>query len=442
MTQEILQGPGQIELNEITLVSFNKNASISLLDYFVEINLYESIFSPVVTGSILLSDSRNLSSFFPLVGDEYLFVNVKTPSLDDNYSIYKTFRIFSVENKNYVKDGSTVVYELGIMSSEGFNDVLNPIYKSFEGTPSKIINDILGIEDNTMEKNNSFTQWSILPNGVFAPAQDTIKRLNAGLYEIKFDNSLGTYVVIHQKLNADELFFLPSPEIEEVIDDIKKFWTQIQTFSTYKFAHKRGILLYGEPGCGKSSIIQLCMKHIVEDMDGIVINVKDEDDVDSYLGFIHNFRKVEPNRPLIVIMEDLDSIVGEDRYSTSRVLNVLDGIKQIENVVYIATTNYPEKLEERITDRPSRFDRRYEVQLPDAEMRMAYLKHKIPAKDFKKLDIDQWVADTEKMSIAHLRELVISTMVLGNTYEETIDRLKNLKTKPKNKKASSLGFGR
>jgi SpoVK/Ycf46/Vps4 family AAA+-type ATPase len=297
-------------------------------------------------------------------------------------------------------------------------------------------------KESNMEKNNSYTQWSILPNGVFAPAQDTIKRLNAGLYEIKFDNSLGTYVMVHQKLNADELFFLPSPEIEEVIDDIKKFWNKISTFNSYKFAHKRGILLYGEPGCGKSSIIQLCMKHIVEDMDGIVINVKDEDDVDAYLGFIHNFRKVEPIRPLIVIMEDLDSIVGEDRYSTSRVLNVLDGIKQIENVVYIATTNYPEKLEERITDRPSRFDRRYEVQLPDAEMRMAYLKHKIPAKDFKKLDIDQWVADTEKMSIAHLRELVISTMVLGNTYEETIDRLKNLKTKPKNKKSSSLGFGR
>jgi hypothetical protein len=142
MTQEILQAPGQIELNEITLVSFNKGLSISLLDYFVEINLYESIFSPVVTGSIMLSDSRNLTSLFPLVGDEYLFINVKTPSLTDTYSIYKTFRIFSLENKNYVKDGSIVLYELGIMSSEGFNDVLNPIYKSFEGTPSKIINDI------------------------------------------------------------------------------------------------------------------------------------------------------------------------------------------------------------------------------------------------------------------------------------------------------------
>jgi hypothetical protein len=47
-----------------------------------------------------------------------------------------------LENKNYVNDGSTIIYELGIMSTEGFNDVLNPIYKSFEGTPSKVINDI------------------------------------------------------------------------------------------------------------------------------------------------------------------------------------------------------------------------------------------------------------------------------------------------------------
>ena len=142
MTQEILQAPGQIEITEIKLISLNKGISVSLLDYLVEINLYESIFDPVVTGSIILSDSRNLTSFFPLVGDEYLFINVKTPSLNDRYSIYKTFRVYSLENKNYAKDGSTLIYELGIMSTEGFNDVLNPIYKSFEGTPSKIINDI------------------------------------------------------------------------------------------------------------------------------------------------------------------------------------------------------------------------------------------------------------------------------------------------------------
>jgi AAA+ superfamily predicted ATPase len=300
----------------------------------------------------------------------------------------------------------------------------------------------LGLEtEETKEEKAGYCQWSILPNGVYVPAQATIKRLNAGLYEIKYNSGIGSYTMIQQKLNADELFFLPSEEIDGVIDDVKKFWNSIDVFKAYKFAHKRGILLYGEPGCGKSCIIQLCMKHIVEEMDGIVINIKDEDDVENYISFIANFRQVEPNRPLIVIMEDIDSIMGDDRYSTSRVLNILDGIKQIENVVYIATTNYPEKLQERVTNRPSRFDRRYRVELPNSDMRKAYFEHKIPAEDLGKVDLTAWVNDSAGMSLAHLREIVISTIVLGNTYEDTIERLKSLKKPPRAKGGNSIGFG-
>lgn len=307
--------------------------------------------------------------------------------------------------------------------------------------PARIITELEESEPSMEKKDNQYVQWSVLPNGVFVPAQRTVTELEAGLYELRFDNGLGTYVMVRQNQNTDELFFLPSVEITEVIDDIKKFWEKRDIFLNYKFAHKRGILLYGEPGCGKSCIIQLCMKHIIDEMNGIVINIKDEDDVDAYISFIHNFRKIEPNRPLIVIMEDLDSIMGEDKYSTSRVLNILDGIKQIENVVYIATTNYPEKLEERVTNRPSRFDRRYKVELPDDEMRKAYLLHKIPASDIENIDIDKWVKDTQSMSLAHLRELVISTIVLGNTYKETIDKLNNLKKRPKGKEHPKVGFG-
>ena len=112
--------------------------------------------------------------------------------------------------------------------------------------------------------------------------------------------------------------------------------------------------MYGEPGCGKSGIIQLISQQLIE-KDGIVINVKDEEDVDRFTSFIATFRKVEPTRPLVVLLEDIDSLAGENRYQTARLLNILDGVKQIEGVVYIATTNYPEKLQERITNRPSRF---------------------------------------------------------------------------------------
>jgi SpoVK/Ycf46/Vps4 family AAA+-type ATPase len=199
--------------------------------------------------------------------------------------------------------------------------------------------------------------------------------------------------------------------------------------------------MYGEPGCGKSGIIQLLSK-LIMDKDGIVINVKDEDDVESFTKFIPTFRKIEPVRPLVVILEDIDSIAGENRHQTSRLLNILDGVKQIENVVYIATTNYPEKLQERITNRPSRFDRRYRVELPNEEIREAYIKHKLSEDDLAKINIREWIAKTEGMSLSHLKEVVVSTIVMGRSFEETMENLEGMKKTPSVKKIGDIGFGK
>ena len=199
--------------------------------------------------------------------------------------------------------------------------------------------------------------------------------------------------------------------------------------------------MYGEPGCGKSGIIQLISQKLIE-RNGIVINIKDEEDVDKFTSFIGTFRKIEPNRPLVVLLEDIDSIASENRYQTSRLLNILDGVKQIEGVVYIATTNYPEKLQERITNRPSRFDRRYKVETPNEEIRKAYIKHKLNEEDLKNIDIDDWVKKTEGMSLSHLKEVVVSVIVMGRTFEETMNNLEELAEKPRIKGSSSMGFGR
>jgi SpoVK/Ycf46/Vps4 family AAA+-type ATPase len=152
-------------------------------------------------------------------------------------------------------------------------------------------------------------------------------------------------------------------------------------------------------------------------------------------------REVEPERPLVVIIEDIDAIADEGSYVTSQLLNMLDGIKQIENVTYIATTNYPEKLEERITNRPSRFDRRYYVSPPAKQVRLSYLKNKAQSVDpIPEIDYDKWVNDTEGMSISHLKELFISVIVMENDYESSIKSLKDLKKSPRGKGQKDVGF--
>lgn len=284
--------------------------------------------------------------------------------------------------------------------------------------------------------------WSSLKNDEFAPAYITVDQVPAGVYEIDFNNSIGSHTLKKQPFKTDELYHLPSPEIMDILKDIENFWKRAHVYRQYNFVHKRGILMYGEPGCGKSGIIQILANMLISaDLNGIVINIRSQNDIDYFTDFIPTFRKIEPTRPLVVILEDIDSLAGEDRYHTSQLLNILDGVKQIDGVVYIATTNYPEKLQERLTNRPSRFDRRYKIELPNNEIRRAYITNKLNDEDLAGIDLEEWVKRTDGMSLSHLKEVVVSVIVMGRTFEETMDSLEELKKAPKVKETKKVGFG-
>lgn len=142
MEEEILEAPGQVLLDNLVLISFKTGNYLQIQDYLVEMNIYESIFSPTVSGEIILTDSRNLIKDFALLGDEYLSVTVRTPTLSTERSISKIFRIYALEDKRYAKDGGTLLYKLSFASIESFHDLLNPIYRAFEGKPEEIVSNI------------------------------------------------------------------------------------------------------------------------------------------------------------------------------------------------------------------------------------------------------------------------------------------------------------
>lgn len=299
------------------------------------------------------------------------------------------------------------------------------------------------LHDNGEEENTqrNLCQWSVLEDGRFAPAYTTTKIIPEGLYEIIWDSPLQNIILKKQETKTDELFELPSPEIQSILDDIKIFFDKKETYKKYNFVHKRGILLYGQPGCGKSGIIQLCTKNLIEKNKGIVINIKGEDDFNYFIDFISTIRSIEKDRPIIVIMEDIDSLVANDRNATSKLLNILDGVKQVDNIVYIATTNYPEKLEERISNRPSRFDRRYKIEMPDEKIRESFIVNKLDKKELKTINLEEWVEKTEGMSLSHLKEILISVIVMGKDFDEVMESLNSMNSSPVVKMSKKVGFG-
>ena len=313
--------------------------------------------------------------------------------------------------------------------------------KDIDGVEYSLHNKEFNGTNKKNENSATPTCWGTLQDEEFVPAFKSVDKVPAGIYEILWNRSLGQHTIKKQPFKTDELYQLPSYEIQDILKDIQNFWDRRNKYREYNFVHKRGILMYGEPGCGKSGIIQLISKQLIEN-DGIILNIKDHDDVEYFIDFIATFRKIETNRPLIVLLEDIDSIAGENNHSTSKLLNILDGVKQIEDVVYIATTNYPEKLQDRITNRPSRFDRRYKVELPNEDIRDAYIRHKLTDEDIKNVDIKEWVKRTEGMSLSHLKEVVISTIVMGREFEEVMDNLEGLKKAPTIKEFKKVGFGK
>ena len=181
-------------------------------------------------------------------------------------------------------------------------------------------------------------------------------------------------------------------------------------------------MLWGPAGSGKTTSLMLMSNDIVEN-NGIVVQIDNPHMAAMGLELI---RKIDPDRPIVALMEDIDALIernGENAY-----LSLLDGETQINGVVYIATTNYPERLDKRFVDRPSRFDTIRYIGMPTTPARRLYLSTKEPSLSSEELET--WVKKSEGFSIAHLRELVILVQCFGRTLNDAIERLESMRVKP------------
>lgn len=288
----------------------------------------------------------------------------------------------------------------------------------------------------TKKTNNKSTKWSELSKNVFKASNDTFPTLQAGTYEIQYREGIGI-VYVKRSIKTDKLIEFPDMVQDDVVRGIEDFWQKKEIFKRFGQLHKRGVFIYGPPGSGKTCTVNLLSKKLTGN-GGIVIYCNNPHLATQGLQVI---RSIEPERPIIYVMEDIDEMLRQ--YGESALLSLLDGENKVENIVFVATSNYPEMLSERFLDRPSRFDERIEVGMPSAQARAIYLRSVLSEDVLTNEDLRYWVADTENFSIAHLRELFVSVICLGRDYTESIVRLKGMSTLPKSKmrKKSSAKFG-
>lgn len=267
-------------------------------------------------------------------------------------------------------------------------------------------------------------------DGVYTPCKNTIKELPNGYYMLGTDNSGNLFFKIqYPKLN--KLVVLESCKIyQTIIDDIQTFWKSKEEYTKRGKVYKRNLLLYSKPGIGKTSLINILVKDLIEHKNGLVISICDSFDIKLFTSAMRVLRSIMPDKPIIVIIEDIDNFAGiksVNRQLETELLNILDGIYQYDNLVILATTNYPEYLTERYISRPSRFNRKFEFPLPDINVRREFLIKTNLKEDIESIDLGKWLIKTEGYTIDFLKELSDAVFISKRDEDEVFDEIDEMR---------------
>lgn len=271
----------------------------------------------------------------------------------------------------------------------------------------------------------------------YSGISQSLPTLPPGCYRVGQSPDVGVYLQ-HQALETDALLLLPDSKSELIVSEIEQFTRLRPAFESRGLLYKRGVLLWGPPGSGKTSTLHFLMRLIVDRGKGIAVLLEHPSLAGSALRLI---RKIEPTRQVIGILEDFDGLIAS--HGIEEYLSLLDGETQIDNVVFVATTNYPERLDRRLVDRPSRFDTVEYVGMPSADARRLYITTKEPSLPVD--DVEEMVRVSDGLSIAHVRELIILTQCFGRPIADAAKRLNAARHRAPSSERSpertSLGFG-
>lgn len=222
-----------------------------------------------------------------------------------------------------------------------------------------------------------------------------------------------TLVAFHElpTVTRDDVI-LPLGRLEVIERQTIGFSAHATTLLASGRSLKRGLLLHGPPGTGKT----MTLMYLIGQMPGRTALLATGLGMGMIASVMQMARVLQP---AMVVLDDVD-LIAQDRFSPHgggpllfELLNELDGLRDDCDVIFALTTNRPEVLEVALTARPGRIDLAVELPLPDADGRRKLLEVHARGLTLKDVDLDAIVRRTDGASPAFIKELLRKAVLLS-----------------------------
>lgn len=223
----------------------------------------------------------------------------------------------------------------------------------------------------------------IKPGFVYETSAKTFEKLKPGHYSWDHQNVGMTYQ--RKQLQAET--HAPFEHQLAVLASIRRFMAAKAEYTRLGLAYKRGFLLHGGPGCGKTTTARMAAAEWIA-AGGIVLMDGPQREVTQAIKSAH--------ASVLVLIDDVDG--WEERALT----HAMDGLADVSDVCWLATTNFIGRISERL-QRHGRFDEVIEVKAPKAADQLEWVRG-LDISDAAKAWIVEQAVDC---SPSQVRELVV-----------------------------------
>ena len=211
---QVLRFAGDVSIDKVKIITakgFYQDVGAQVIN----VQFYEDIFAPFITGSLILKDSLDLVNLFPFIGEEYLELEISTPTLEKN-NIKGKYYIYKMTNREMTGDKS-VVYQLHFISVEAIVDLNKKTSRVFGDKISKLIEPFVkdktfGLEsdkkvfiEETLNNTKYISNyWTPIENIMYL-AQTAVNTNKTPSY-IFFENRDGFYFISLEQLYTNAVF--------------------------------------------------------------------------------------------------------------------------------------------------------------------------------------------------------------------------------------------